>query len=58
MPAKEWIAEFAAKQPKPVDFPAAEFEKNQFEMERIAADAGYRFVGFRMGRAVFSTKQK
>jgi hypothetical protein len=56
MPAKEWSDEFAGKYPKPVDFQQAEFEANSQEMTRIALEAGYQFVGFRLGRAVFSTK--
>jgi hypothetical protein len=42
--------------PQPTDFPAAEYESHKQEIDQAASEAGYRYVGERLGRAVFSSK--
>lgn len=47
---------FAKADQKAVDFPQAEYERDKAEMDRIAEQNGYRLAGFRLQRAVFTTK--
>ena len=47
---------FAKSYPKAIDFPQAEYEREKTEFDRIAAEYGYRLAGFRLQRAVFTTK--
>ncbi len=41
---------------KAVDFPQAEYERNKAEFDRLAEQHGYRLAGFRLDRAVFTSK--
>lgn len=47
---------FTAAHPKPVDFPQSEYEANVIEIDVAATEAGYRLAGYRLRRAVFTTK--
>lgn len=47
---------FARSQPRAVDFTQAEYEGDKEQFEEIAVKHGYRLAGFRLGRAVFTTK--
>lgn len=48
---------FAKAHPKAVDFLESEYLKNRAEADDAAAKAGYRMAGFRLGRAVFTSKE-
>lgn len=52
----ECKAAFAAAHPKPVDFHEADFYALQPAISDAAAVFGYRLAGFRLKRAVFTTK--
>lgn len=47
---------FAASHPKSVDFPETDFYSLQPAISEAAAAFGYRLAGFRLKRAVFTTK--
>jgi len=52
------IAEtFNNAKPHPVDFPQADYESRKAVYDTIADAHGYRLAGFRLKRAVFTTKQ-
>ncbi len=51
-------AVFCAAQPKSVDFPQPEYEAEKADFDSIGADFGYRLAGFRLQRAVFTTKKE
>jgi hypothetical protein len=48
---------FAAAHPKAVDFPEADFYALQPGISEAAQAYGYRLAGFRLKRAVFTTKE-
>lgn len=48
---------FTAAHPRALDFPQAEYEADKGLVDRVAADQGYRLAGYRLNRAVFTTKQ-
>lgn len=54
--ASQVDAAFAEALQKAVDFPESEYRDNKAEMDRIAGLNGYRLAGFRLGRAVFTSK--
>lgn len=47
---------FTAAHPRAVDFPETEYKADPDTYDEIAADRGYRLAGFRLYRAVFTTK--
>ena len=47
---------FAKAHPRAVDVSESEYLKAKDEADAAAAKAGYRLAGFRLGRAVFTTK--
>lgn len=49
---------FASSSPKAIDFPQTEYEASQADFDSIAAQFGYRLAGFRLRRAVFTTKKE
>lgn len=49
-------AAFAAAHPRAIDFPEADFYALQPAISEAAAGFGYRLAGFRLKRAVFTTK--
>lgn len=56
MTPEEFDAKIQSAHPKAVDFPQSEFYPDRSRFEIIASRRGYRFVGYRLQRAVFSTK--
>lgn len=50
-------ATFKAFHPKPVEFTKAEYDANADEIFVSARAASYRLAGFRLGFAVFTSKQ-
>lgn len=48
--------QFEKRFPKAIDFLELEYLKARTEIDEAAVAAGYRFAGWRLGRAVFSTK--
>lgn len=56
MTADDFKAAFLAAHPKAVDFAESEYRPIEAEVSAIAAQAGYRLAGIRLGRAVFTTK--
>lgn len=51
-------AVFCAAHPKAIDFPQKEYEAEKDDFDSIASEFGYQLAGFRLERAVFSTKKK
>lgn len=47
---------FSDAYPKVVDMPEAEYRANKGSVETAAINHGYRLRGFRLNRAVFTTK--
>lgn len=47
---------FAENYPIAVDFLREIYDADQSRFDEAASKAGYRFVGYRLGYAVFSTK--
>lgn len=47
---------FTSAHPKAVDLPQAEYDQNKAAVDAAADAAGYRLAGFRLQRAVFTTK--
>lgn len=48
---------FSGAYPKALDFSQVDYEAKKDIFDRIAAQHGYRLAGYRLGRAVFTTKQ-
>jgi len=48
---------FSNAKPHAVDFPQADYESRKAVYDTIANAHGYRLAGFRLKRAVFTTKQ-
>lgn len=48
---------FSAAHPRALDFSQVDYEAKKDIFDRIAAQHGYRLAGYRLGRAVFTTKQ-
>ncbi len=49
-------AAFAKFSGKAIDFPQSEYDRNKAEFDRIAGQNGYRLAGYRLDRAVFTSK--
>lgn len=47
---------FSKAHPKAIDFTQGEYEGAKDEFDAIATRYGYSLAGFRLGRAVFTTK--
>ena len=56
MTAEEFDAKLQAAYPKAVDFLRPEYDADASAFELIASARGYMFKGYRLERAVFSTK--
>lgn len=55
-PEKPGIAVFADAYPRAVDIPQSVYHAEKDAYDAAATAAGYRLAGFRLERAVFSTK--
>lgn len=53
-PTERFLASF----PKAIDIAQKEYEAAKAEWDSAAASSGYRLAGFRLDRAVFTTKPK
>ena len=51
-------AVFAAAHNKAVDFAQADYDSRRAVFDEAAAAHGYRLAGYRLGRAVFTSKEK
>lgn len=49
---------FSSSYPKAVDFADEDYQKDKDEADKAAEEYGYSLAGFRLGRAVFSTKKR
>lgn len=47
---------FKAAKPRAVDFPESEYKAMDSEIDAMARKHGYRLAGYRLGRAVFTSK--
>lgn len=56
MSLDEIKAVFTDSYPVAVDFSQNEYDAQKVEISRLARESGYRFVGYRLARAVFTTK--
>jgi hypothetical protein len=56
MTLEEIEAAFKAHYPKAVDFRMYEYDDRAADIAQLAQAHGYRFAGYRLERAVFSTK--
>lgn len=53
-----YTEQFQSKYPKAVDFLESTYRHDRDEIDMAAYEAGYRFAGYRLGFAVFTTKDK
>lgn len=53
-----YAEQFQAKHPKAVDFLESAYRQDRDEIDLTANEAGYRFAGYRLGFAVFTTKER
>lgn len=54
--AQNYAELFNRAYPKAVDFVESEYLRDKEAADSAALSAGYRFAGYRLGRAVFTTK--
>jgi hypothetical protein len=57
MTLADFAQAFAASYPKAVDFLKSEYEAHAAAVDALAAEAGYRKAGERLGFVVFTTKK-
>lgn len=53
-----YAEQFAKAFPKALDFHESEYKQHEQEILRAATENGYRLAGFRLRRAVFTSKPK
>lgn len=58
MTPADFKAAFVDAHPMSVDFAEQDYRALEAEVSGIAHDMGYRLAGYRLGRAVFTTKPR